>query len=106
MEEAVRVRDADFLALHRRPLAHALLERLEVADLALVAAKRAELAADGRRHVDVRVRAMGPEEVQPPNDLLLEAALREPRERHRVARRRIDGVGSRPTGRAVIRVVD
>src|SRR5690349_23949192 len=106
MEEAVGVLHADLLALHRGPLAHALLERREVLDLALVAAQRPELAADRRRDVDVGVRAVGPEEVQAPHDLLVEAALREPREGHRVARGRVAGVGGGPAGGPVVRVVD
>ena len=81
-------------------------EALGVMDLAGVGGERRELALDRRRDVDPDRRLVRPEEVQAPDPMRLESALREPRERHRVARRRIDRVDRREPGRAMVGVVD
>jgi hypothetical protein len=97
--------DADRLALLLRPPPHPLVELLRLMDLARVGPQRVDLATDRRAHVDAGVGIVGPEQVEPPDDVLLEAAAGEPRERHRVTSGRIDGVDRGHAGRPVIGVV-
>ena len=86
-------------------VAHAFGQRLEVVDLAGVGAERLELAVQRRGHVDPDVGVVRPEEVQPPDPVRREAAACEPRERHRVARRRVRRVDRRHARGAVVGVV-
>ena len=87
------------------PGAHAFGQRLEVVDLAGVGAERVELAVQRRGHVDPDIGVVRPEEVQPPDPVRREAAACEPRERHRVARRRVGRVDRRHARGAVVGVV-
>jgi hypothetical protein len=99
-------RDAQRLALLLRPVADPRFQLLGVAQLARVGAERGELAVQGGGDVHPGGRVVRPEEVQPADGVGLQAVTGEPREGHRVAGRRIDGVdGCDPRG-AVVGVVD
>ena len=75
-----------------RPFAHPGVELLRLVDLAGVRPQRVDLAADRRGDVDVGGRLVRPEEVEPTNDVLVQAGSGEPRERHRVSGGRVHGV--------------
>ena len=97
--------DADRLALVAGPLADPALERVGLLDLARVRPQGGDLAVEASRDVHPRRGLVGPRQVQAAHRPRLEAVAREPRERHRVAGRRVDGVDRGHPRHAVVDVV-
>ena len=85
----------DRRALLGRPGPDPVGQALRVVDLAGVRAERLDLALERRRDVDPGVAPVRPEEVDPADLVGRQPAPGEPRERHRVARRRVDRVDRR-----------
>ena len=93
-------------ALLARPRPDPVGQALRVVDLAGMCAERLDLALERRRDVDPGVAPVRPEEVDPADLVGRQPAPVEPRERHRVPRRRVDRVDRGDPGGSMVGVVD